>query len=186
MDIYYQSVGRGACLNLNLPLDKTGRIPAMDLESLQSMGRLLRATFATDLASAGKARANNVRGGDAQFAEDKLLDSKPETYWATDDRFEVPEVLLEFDQPITFNVVRIREYLPLGQRVESFAVDAWSNDTWLLLQQGSSIGNQRLIRSRPVTTQKVRLRIPRSAACPAISELSLFLEPEELLHRSLR
>jgi alpha-L-fucosidase len=73
-------------------------------------------------------------------------------------------------------VVRLREYLPLGQRVESFALDQWKAGRWLEFAAGTSIGNCRLIRGRPVTTDKVRLRILKAPVCPAISELSLFAE----------
>jgi len=34
----------------------------------------------------------------------------------------------------------------------------------------------RLVRGQPVTTEKVRLRILKAAACPAIAEMSLFAE----------
>jgi alpha-L-fucosidase len=50
LDIYYKSVGRGACLNLNLPPDRRGRINERDVESLKSFRRILDATFATNLA----------------------------------------------------------------------------------------------------------------------------------------
>jgi hypothetical protein len=35
------------------------------------------------------------------------------------------------------------------------------------------------LRTAPVTTSKVRLRITKAAACPAISEIGLFLGPEK-------
>jgi len=73
-------------------------------------------------------------------------------------------------------VVRLREYLPLGQRVEAFAIDAWQDSRWIEFGKGTSIGNCRLLRQTPVTTSKVRLRILQAPVCPAISELSLFSE----------
>jgi alpha-L-fucosidase len=33
--------------------------------------------------------------------------------------------VLDLKHETTFNVVRLREYLPLGQRVEGFALDVW-------------------------------------------------------------
>jgi alpha-L-fucosidase len=74
-------------------------------------------------------------------------------------------------------VVRLREYLPLGQRVEAFGIDVWENGHWREYANGTSIGNCRLVRGRPVTTAKVRLRITKAPVCPAISELGLFAEP---------
>src|SRR6185436_11645606 len=71
----------------------------------------------------------------------------------------------------------LREYLPLGQRVEAFAVDVWKDNHWREFARGTSIGNCKLLRGKPVTTTKVRLRITQAPVCPAISELALFAEP---------
>jgi alpha-L-fucosidase len=78
---------------------------------------------------------------------------------------------------VTFNVVSLREYLPLGQRVEAFALDQWSDGRWTEFAKGTSIGNQRLLRLEPMTTSKVRLRITQAPVCPALSELGLYAEP---------
>jgi alpha-L-fucosidase len=66
----------------------------------------------------------------------------------------------------------------LGQRVEAFELDA-HRGKWEPFAAATSIGNQRLLRTAPVTTSKVRLRITKAAACPAISEIGLFLGPEK-------
>ena len=84
------------------------------------------------------------------------------------------ELVLEFRKPVTFDIVRLREFLPLGQRVEEFTLDQRNGDKWIEFARGTSIGNCRLIRIKPVTTAQVRLRILKSPVCPAISELGLF------------
>jgi len=178
LDIYYKSVGRGACLNLNLPPDRRGRIHENDVQSLLQFRRILDQTFATNLARAAvRIHASNVRGHAPRFAPDALLDADRQTYWATDDPVTTPELTLNFDTPITFNVVSLREFLPLGQRVDSFALDRWDNGQWREFAKATSIGNRRLIRTTFVTTDRVRLRITRAAASSAISELALHAEP---------
>ena len=82
-----------------------------------------------------------------------------------------------FTSPKTFSVVSLREYLPLGQRVEAFALDQWREGQWVQFAAGTSIGNHRLWRGEPITTQKVRLRITQAPVCPALSEFALFAEP---------
>ena len=178
LDIYYESVGRGACLNLNLPPDRRGRIHENDLRSLQAFRRILDATFATDLAAGAKLTASNTRGGGAPaFAPENVLDGNRDTYWATDDGVTSAQLVLDLGKPVTFNVVGLREYLPLGQRIEAFALDQWETNAWREFAKGTSIGNQRLLRASPITTDKVRLRILAAAACPALSELGLYAEP---------
>jgi alpha-L-fucosidase len=176
VDLYFKSVGRGAVLLLNLPPDRRGLIHEQDVKSLREFRRMIDAIFDNDLARAAKVSASNTRGNDLKFSPAKVLDGRRDTYWATDDFVTQPELVLNFGKLITFNVVRLREYLPLGQRVEAFALDRWAGGQWVEFSAGTSIGNCRLLRFSPVTTDKVRLRITQSPVCPAISELGLFSE----------
>jgi alpha-L-fucosidase len=176
--IYYESVGRGCNLLLNIPPDRRGQIHPKDAGVLREWRRLLDATFAEDLARRrAKAGASNTRGGDVRFAPARAIDGKRNTYWATDDDAVAPELTLEFRKPVTFSVVRLREYLPLGQRVDGFALDVWTEGSWREFARGTAIGNQRLVRTAPITSNRVRLRITSASACPAIAEFGLFAEP---------
>jgi len=177
LDIYYASVGRGACLNLNLPPDRRGRIHDEDIKSLREFRRLLDATFAVDLAKGAKVSASNIRGGGQMFAAENVIDGRRDTYWATDDGVSNAWLVLDLGKSIAFNVVSLREYLPLGQRVEEFALDQWRSGSWQEFYKGTSIGNLRLIRTGFMTTDRIRLRITRSAVCPAITQVGLFAEP---------
>jgi len=178
VDLYYSSVGRGASFLLNLPPDRRGRIPDPDIESLRGFRRIIDGTFTTNLAAGAKVTASNWRGGrDRRFAPGNVLDGSRITYWATDDDVRGPALMLDLGKAVSFNVVRVREHLPLGQRVESIGVDMWQNGAWAEFGAATSIGNCRLIRGPRITTSQVRLRITRAAVCPAISEFGLFSEP---------
>jgi alpha-L-fucosidase len=179
LSIYYHSVGLGANLILNLPPDRRGQIHENDVKALREWRKTLDATFAKDLASGAQATASNTRGNDSQFAPANVIDAKRDTYWATDDAVKTPELVLDLGKPATFNVVRVREYLPLGQRIDSIAVDAWKDGKWTEIGTATSIGSQRLIQTADTTTTKVRLRVTKAAACPAISEFGLFLAPSK-------
>jgi alpha-L-fucosidase len=177
LDIYYKSVGRGACLNLNLPPDRRGVIHENDVRSLRGFRQTLDATFATDLARGAKLAPSNVRGRAKQFAAENATDGDRSTYWATDDGATTPELVLDLGRERTFSVVSLREHLPLGQRVEAFALDAWHDGTWREFARGTSIGNRRLVRVPAVTARKARLRITQAPVCPAIAEVGLYAEP---------
>ncbi len=74
-------------------------------------------------------------------------------------------------------MIRLREHIELGQRIEEFEIDRWIDNKWEPFAQTTSIGACRLIRTADdITTSRVRLRITQSAACPALSEFGLFLE----------
>jgi alpha-L-fucosidase len=177
LKIYYASVGRGCCLNLNLPPDRRGQIHDNDVTALRGMRAALDATFAVDLAKGASMVASNTRGGSRTFGPGRLTDGERGTYWATDDGITTPEVVVHFKKPVTFNVVRLREFIPLGQRVDTFALDRWENGGWVEFYKGTSIGNQRLVRTQDIVSEKLRLRITHAAASPAISELGVYVEP---------
>jgi alpha-L-fucosidase len=178
VDLYYSSVGRGSSFLLNLPPDRRGRIHEHDVASLREFRRLIDATFSANLATGARASATNVRGNgtDARFIAENVLDGKRDTYWTTEDEKTRVDLTLDFGRDVLFNVVRIRECLPLGQRIEAVALDQWRYGRWVEFGRATSIGNCRLVRGPRVTTSRLRLRVTKAAVCPAISEVGCFLE----------
>ena len=177
VDLYYASVGRGGSLLLNLAPDRRGQIPEPDVNSLREFRRILDATFRDDYAQSGRVSASNTRGnGERRFSPRNVIDGKRSTYWTSDDRITTRQLIVDLDRERTFNVVRLREYLPLGQRVEAFALDTWKDNKWQEFARGTSIGNCKLVRVKPLTAKKIRLRITQAPVGPAISELALFSE----------
>ncbi|MDQ1156754.1 alpha-L-fucosidase [Sphingomonas sp. SORGH_AS 950] len=167
------SVARGTNMNLNLPPDRRGRIPDQDVKILKSFGDAIRASFATDLAQGSVASASHVRGKGFEAA--RVLDGDRETYWSAPDGVTTPSLTLDLPPGRSFDLIRIREYLPLGVRVTRFAVDAEVNGQWQQLAEHECISAQRIIRlPAPITAKRVRLRIVDAPVCPAISEVSLF------------
>jgi alpha-L-fucosidase len=178
LDLYYKSVGRGGSMLLNVPPDRRGQLHENDLASLAGFGARIRKTFAEDLAARATAKASNTRGNQKAFDPRNLLDSSRQTYWTTDDSAKTPEVVISLPRETRFSVIRLREYLPLGQRVEAFELDLWQNGAWTVLTSSTSIGACRLIRTKaPMTTERLRLRVTQAAVCPALSEIGVFLEP---------
>ena len=167
------SVARGTNMNLNLPPDRRGRIPDQDVKILKSFGDAIRASFATDLAQGAVASASHVRGKGFEAA--KVLDGNRDTYWSAPDGVTTPSLTLDLPPNRSFDLIRIREYLPLGVRVTRFAVDAEVNGRWQQLAEHECISAQRIIRlPAPITAKRVRLRIVEAPVACAISEVSLF------------
>jgi alpha-L-fucosidase len=174
MDLYYRSAGRGGSLLLNVPPDRRGLLHENDVACLRDFGAMVRGTFQEKLAAKAKIKASNVRKG---FDAKNVLDGDRNTYWATDDSVTKAAVELTLPAATRFNVVRLRENIQLGQRIEEFEIDRWIDNTWEPFAQGTSIGACRLTRTEDdITTTRVRLRLTQSAACPALAEFGLFLE----------
>jgi alpha-L-fucosidase len=108
----------------------------------------------------------------------QLIDGDPHTYWSPESDNQNADTILEFDTPVRFNVLGLREHLPLGQRISAFAFDTWQNGQWIQQAGTTSIGNRRLLRLPTITTNRVRLRILNFTAPAAFQELALYLEPE--------
>jgi alpha-L-fucosidase len=82
---------------------------------------------------------------------------------------------LELGRALEFNVIRVREDIRYGQRIEAAAIEA--GDPWSPVANVTSIGARRLVRlDKPVTARRVRLRVTKSAAPPLITEVGLFRE----------
>lgn len=178
LNLYYQSVGRGAALDLGLSPDRTGQLNANDVKSLKQFGDILKGTFAVNLAKGATLNASNTRGNNkAKYGVTNLLDNSRYTYWATDDKVKTPELVLDLHQFKTFNVIRLRENIKLGQRIEEVAIDAWQNDKWEEIAKATSIGGNRLIRLPvDVSASKVRLRITKSPVSIALSDFGIYKE----------
>jgi alpha-L-fucosidase len=175
VDLYYQSVGRGAYFLLNVPPNRHGRIEQADAESLKEYWQTIQRTFATNLASGAELVPSNVRGNSPKFGVANLLADDPDRYWATDDRVISPNVEIRMPRPASFDVIRLKEHIALGQRVGSIAIDVWRNGAWAQVVTATSIGGCHLIRlDHPVQSDRVRLRITSSAACPALWGFGLF------------
>ncbi len=201
MKAYMNSVGRGANLILNLAPDRNGRLDAVDVAALEAFGKMRRELLAVDYAQGAAAAAGTERG--AGFEAANLTDADMESYWCPAEGDTTPGVVIQLKEPRTFDVVRLREQIRLGQRVEAFQVEAWVDGAWKTIVapgqpgenenspargnawlnqvrggKGHTIGNQ-VMRwlAEPVTTDKVRLTITRSKAVPCISELSLLRMP---------
>ncbi len=182
LDLYYQSVGRGADLDLGLAPDRDGRLDEHDVASLKAFGELLNKIFSVNLLRGASFTASNIRGRNSSlYGPSRLVDGDRYSYWATDDSVRTPQLIADMGASVTFNVIRLRENIKLGQRIDSFAVDAFEDGRWVVIGSGTSIGAGRLIRlPQDVVTGKVRLRIVGSGACVALSEFGLFKEPAHL------
>lgn len=183
MQVWFDCVGRGANLILNLAPDKTGRLDPADVKALMGFKKLRDALYKKDFALGGDAKGRS-RG--KAFSADKLTDGDLDTFWATKDGQTTAAAVVELPSKATFDVVRVREEIRLGQRVDAWALDAevdgdGGKKEWKEVVSGMTIGVQTmLVLPEPVTTKRVRLRITEAAASPCIAELSLFKLPEGL------
>ena len=176
LSIYFCSVGRGCGLNLNLPPDRRGLLPAADVARLREFRRALDAILGTQVARGCAVSADTTH--DAGHAPACLIDGNPDTYWAAADDARLAVITVDWAERRRIGCVRLEEYIPLGQRVTGFALDVHMWGQWIEMVTGTTIGPRRLLRLPPVATGAVRLRITSALANPVLRAINVYAAEE--------
>ena len=159
-ELYYKSVGHNATFLLNFPVDREGRVNAIDSANAVAFHRMIKEDLKTDLLRKAKATANIERG--KKFSARHLTDGKWDTYWATPDGVNTGAVTLTFKKPTRMNRLLLQEYIPLGQRVKAFSVEALVAGKWQAIDPGeptTTIGYKRILRFPTIEATAVRVSI---------------------------
>ncbi len=178
VDIYFASVGRGSNLLLNVPPDRRGLFHENDIRALKELRKYLDACFKTNLAAGANVTATNTRGNSNEFSPMFVADKNKESYWSTDDNVNAASLEISLKRLTPLNCIEISEHIALGQRVKSFAVEAFLGGSWKTISKGTTIGYKKLLRFPLVITDKIKLNITDSKACPVISNVAFYKIPE--------
>lgn len=173
-DIYLKSVGRGSNLLLNIPPDRRGLFNEADSITLLQWKTMLDAAFSDNLAFRSKVIASSFRGNSPEFSAKNLVDGNKETYWATDDKIKTADIEIDLGNKENVKYIVVQEYIKLGQRVRKFSVEVWKMNKWNLVADETTIGYKRIIKIDPVYTDKIRIKILDSKACPVISNIAVY------------
>ena len=186
LNIYCASVGRNSNLLLNVPADRRGRIHPNDSTRLMEFRSAIDKMFNKNLAKGKTAKASAVRGNAKVYDAAKLLDGQYDSYWATDDNILTASVEIDLGEKTDVNCIVLQEYIPLGQRIARFSVEAWNDksNTWEQLVEATTIGYKRILRFQTYKTQKVRVNILESLACPVLNNIELYNIPLEYIPAS--
>ena len=177
MEIYYNSIGRNATLLLNFPIMPNGLINERDQKTVLDFAKVVKESFAVNLAEKAKAEATNVRGNAKEFSASNAIDRNKDSYWATDDNVNNASLTIDFGKPVLFNRFMAQEYIRLGQRVKAFTVEALVDGNWKELAKGTTIGYKRILRFPSVNATKVHFTINDSKTCPIISNIGIYNAP---------
>jgi alpha-L-fucosidase len=160
-------------LDLGIAPNTKGLLSEEDIASLKGFGSIVKKSFENNIAKSANIHASNVRG--AAYGINNLLDDDRYSYWASSDGVTSPELILEWKNEIEFDLIRLRENIKLGQRIEAVEVDVMVDGAWKKIGQATSIGACRIISfSEAIKTNKLRVRITSSPVCIALSDLGVF------------
>lgn len=178
-DIYFNSVGRNSVLLLNFPPDKRGLISAIDSVRAAGLQQLITSTFKTNLAAGATVKSLHQRGND--YKPTAMIDSDERTYYATNDKAVTDTITFDLGKKKTFDVLMLQEVIELGHRTTGWSVD-YSPDgkNWVAIPEATnkqSIGYKWLVKFKPVTASKVRLRVDSGKASLAIHTFGIYKQP---------
>ncbi len=180
LDIYYHSVGRNASLLLNFPVDTRGLVHETDVEAVMKLAEALRGDFEYDLADRKMIQASNVRGNSKKYGARNVLGNNPNQYWTTDDGITQASLTIDFGKPVAFNRFLVQEFIPLGQRISRFSVEALSEGNWKTIAEETTIGYKRILRLPLTEASQLRFNILESKDVPVIANLQIFNAPRVL------
>ena len=187
--MYLETVGRNSTLILNLPPDRSGRLPQATADTLAALGGLLRFRFGHDLAPKARITADCERrpGVSRDYKVGNMTDDDASTYWATDDGLEKAVITLTWKRKQIVRYVELMEFIAKGQRVRRFRVEISADGkVWTPVARDvetTTIGYKRIIPLNGSTSDsygegyeavKLRIVIEDSKACPLISKISVY------------
>ncbi len=168
LEIYHQSVGRGAQLVLGLAPDQRGLLPESDVVRLREFGEALRTIYANNLARNGHVRADS---GDEPS---RAVDGNPDTFWCAAPGSRHATLEVSFAKPATFDRSVAMEWLNDGQRIENYNIQAWDGKEWRTLHAGTSVGHKKIDIFAPTTASRVRLRVLAATGSPCLREFQIY------------
>ena len=145
--IWFESVGRGCNLLLNVPVDNRGLIADPDARVLREWGERLRERAAHDIADTAEPR----------------WDAPTST------------LTLSWSTPVRPRTIRVEERVELGQRVEAFRVDTRDRAApWREIARGTTIGPRRIIAVDATPATEIRIVIESARAQPLLGRVSIY------------
>lgn len=188
--MYLETVGRNATLILNIPPDRSGRLPESSVKTMAELGALLKSRLGTDLAPEATITASATRAAGANRTYDaaNMIDGDKNTYWATDDADTGDlTITLEWPEARTLRYVTLMEHIAKGQRIKEFTLETSTDgENWTRRATNvgtTTVGYKRIIPLNGNTASSygsgyrakyLRVTIKDSRACPLIETLSVY------------
>ncbi len=177
LEIYYASVGQGCNLLLNIPPDRRGLFHENDVAQTDGVGSCVAGHLPHGLGARQASDRQQLARRQRPVRGQLLTDGDRNTYWAADDNVREATLEVDFGGAVEFDRVRIQEYIPLGQRVETFEIEARVGGQWQSLAKAQTIGPRRILRTERVKADRLRVKLTKCLACPTLATIEVYNSP---------
>ncbi|WP_162915436.1 discoidin domain-containing protein [Paraflavitalea soli] len=166
-------LGQRAIANLGYASNTISQFPNKRVQPTPPLKTAPDPVLGADLALHRPINSNQMRHNLRQFAGEKAVDADPATYWATNDSSQRATLEIDMEGPVVINALLLSEAAGMGQVLE-YKVEGQVDSDWLLLSQGTTIGNRKVDQFPAVTVWKVRLTILKVNNYAAIRQVGLY------------
>ncbi len=135
---------------------------------------ILKKELTVNLAKGKAVTAGSYRGKSKVYSPANITDGNKNTYWATDDDMTTGSFEIDMGNPATVKYILLQEYIRLGQRVKSYTIEVWKENSWQKVAEGTTIGYKRILPIKSVTTNRIRVNVIDSKACPLITNAEVY------------
>lgn len=171
-EFYYNAVGANACLLLNVPPNKDGKIDEADVNVLLSLGAQLEIDFNENLAD--DSVMTDTCHLDKKHTGQMALEHDDEKYWHSGPEPEGAELTLDLGDEYDIDKVVLGEHIRTGQQIEKFSLFVQLGGKWKCLSKGTVIGYKRIIRFKEVRARYFKLRIDKARCFATINKFEAY------------
>ncbi|MCR5150708.1 MAG: alpha-L-fucosidase [Clostridiales bacterium] len=172
MDIYYNSVGSNACLLLNVPPNKEGKISSEDTDLLLSVGAQLDIEFNENLALGSTLTCDRCL--DKEHDSQNIIDNPGDNYWHSGYDPDGSTLLLDLGDEYDIDKIVLGEHIRSGQQIERFTLYVKTGNKWNKLYNGTVIGYKKIIRFKEVRARYFKLVINKSRCFATLEKFEAY------------
>jgi len=141
------------------------------IKTILNFHKHIRSVFAVNLAENAEITADR---DDGYHTAEALRTDSYDAYYKPFDGENTVSLTFRWNSPQQISCIRIKEHIPMSQRVEKTIMEArLPDDTWTTIASGTTIGYQKLERVN-VCTDAVRIRITDARVCPVLSFVGIY------------
>jgi alpha-L-fucosidase len=157
MEIYHQTVGRGAQLVLGIAPDSRGLLPEVDVKRLEEFGAEVNRIYGKGMLCG---HVNNFPCTDGHIS------------------YPVPDPALNMDiafsAPMTFDRVVLQEDLTRGQFIRNYEIQVLVEADWKTVATGTTVGHKKIDIFAPITGSKLRFSVKSSLGPVKLRSIDIY------------
>lgn len=166
MELYFQSVGRGSGLLLNIPPNRKGQLSDSDKHAIFEFDKMLKKAFEKNLL---KGATLSVSSEVTQAGA--LLDGG---FYMPKENDTCPTLCFKLPNQEKINALMLSEAIELGHKIVGARVSCKENGAWRTLCEVEVVGYKQIMRFDAVYTDEIKIELTKCLDTPVIKGASAY------------